>query len=79
MPPANTGLVNLKYELANAQNVVICIQDVNSRVLDEVASGCLDAGVNYACYDVSNLEAGWYIYSIQQEDGSMINKKFYDN
>ncbi len=74
--PAAFGMVNLKYELANSQDVVVRIQDINGRVLDEVTNGYQNAGVNHVRYDVSNLEAGWYIYSIQQEDGSMINKKF---
>ena len=72
--PAN-GTTMFRFEMLQARSVIFEIRDLQGRTVDVMDRGTLPAGAHQIQYDVTNLNAGVYTYSLVA-DGMRMTKKF---
>lgn len=61
--PAN-NITNIRFELANAGDVVLEIRDMTGRIVETRDLGTLNSGVHGERFNTSSMEAGLYTYSV---------------
>jgi hypothetical protein len=73
-PNPAKGNVTVAYSLLNTSNVSMTLTDLSGKVILTQNEGTKNAGNNKLTFDVSNLEAGVYFYSVNV-DGTSTTKK----
>ncbi len=65
---------NISYALPAAGKVMLCVYDVNGRLVNTLIDGSREAGVHEVTFDASNLASGVYIYRLSAGDFSATGK-----
>jgi hypothetical protein len=71
--PANSA-ININFSLDKACNVEVEIYDISGKVVKTINNNILANGKNSVSVDVTNLEAGSYIYSINAGGNKMFSR-----
>ena len=71
--PANTT-ININFSVAKPATVEIQVYDVTGKIVKTVKNNDVVTGKNAISVDVSNLEAGSYMYSINANGNKMFSK-----
>jgi hypothetical protein len=71
--PAN-NTVNINFSLDKTSQVDIEIYDIFGKVVKTIHNGSLSTGTNLVAVDISNLEAGSYLYSINAGGNKMFSR-----
>ncbi len=64
----------ISYLLAENSHVNLSVYDVSGRMVAELVSGWRDAGLHGVTFDATYLASGIYLYCIQAEDFSFVQK-----
>ncbi|HTA61246.1 MAG TPA: T9SS type A sorting domain-containing protein [Bacteroidia bacterium] len=71
--PANTS-ININFAVAKPATVEIQVYDITGKIVKTIKNNDVVAGKNAISVDVSNLEAGSYMYSINANGNKMFSK-----
>jgi len=71
--PANST-ININFALDKSAKVDVEIYDITGKVVKTISSNNLASGANSVSVDVSTLEAGSYLYSINANGNKMFSK-----
>lgn len=71
-PASNT--ININFSLANSSKVEIDVYDVTGKIVKTVKGGDFAAGKGSVAVDVTNLDAGSYMYSINTNSAKIFSK-----
>jgi hypothetical protein len=74
IPNPAEATTNIRFELLQARRVSLEIRDLQGRLIEVLEQGMLPAGEHNVVYDVANLGAGLYTYTLVA-DGMRLTKK----
>lgn len=74
MPNPATGITTINYELTQSSDVIIEVKDITGKLVLSIKNGKQNAGKHSVNFDVNQLEAGVYFYTLTTE-ASQITKK----
>ena len=78
-PNPTSGLTTLTFTLPQQMAVKIAIYDITGRMVKAVSKGKMPSGDNNLTVDLSNLAAGVYTYTIENEQGEQAAKRLVKN
>ncbi len=78
-PNPTSGLVTLKFTLPQEMTIKIAIYDMTGRMVKAVSKGKMPSGDNNLIVDVSNLAAGVYSYTLENENGERATNRLVKN
>ena len=78
-PNPSSGLMTLKFTLPQEMTIKIAIYDMTGRMVKAVSKGKMPSGDNSLTVDLSNLAAGIYTYSLENEKGERAAKRLVKN
>jgi type IX secretion system substrate protein len=71
--PTNSS-ININFSVATSANVGIEIYDITGKVVKSISNNSFASGKNSINVDVTNLEAGTYMYSVNANGNRMFSK-----
>ena len=71
VPNPASKLTRIDFELLSNQNVSVIITDIQGKLISNENLGSLPQGAHQYIFDVSNLKAGIYQYTILTENGKL--------
>ncbi len=65
---------NIQFTLKNSDKIVVKIYDIRGTMVSIIADDTYSAGTHNIVWDASNLQSGYYFYTVQTSKGIVANK-----